>query len=199
MGVCLASRARSVSKWGGLVEAFLLAKPECNTPSLPCLFSSSLLSLLVCFPPLPPFLPPSLSPPRHSCCWITERMWRAPCRMGRRTTRRPHFSWPPLQVIAHKQQGCGSLTLRFPMCIFDPSILVLHAACEGLVMACLVLELTRRHSHSVKHHLIKLSLSITIWESWMRWILKAASHYCAAVRLCSHTWERTCGRYFYWA
>lgn len=101
--MCLVSRAQhslSMSRFRfPTVEAFFLWPSLSVTHSLPCLFSSSLLSLLVCFPSPLSILP--LPTTRHSCCWITERMWRAPCRMGRRTTQRPLYSWPRLQVQSH--------------------------------------------------------------------------------------------------
>ena len=81
------------------VEAFFpLAKPECNTLSpSPVFFLPTLPPGLFPFPLHHPPLPTT----RHSCCWITERMWRAPCRMGRRTTQRPLYSWLRLQVQSH--------------------------------------------------------------------------------------------------
>lgn len=127
--MCLVSRAQhslSMSRFRfPTVEAFFLWPSLSVTHSLPRLFSSSLLSLLVCFPSPLSILP--LPTTRHSCCWITEQMWRAPCRMGRRTTQRPLYSWPRLQVQSHPitsnhipipSQTCGSCLLSH----FDPSV-----------------------------------------------------------------------------
>lgn len=139
-----------------------------TSPLLPLpVFSFSLLSplFLVCFP-LPPSPLPSTSSASHlchSCCWIIERMWRAPCRMGRRTTQRPHFSWPPLQVIAHKQQRLiFNLGFRW-MCTLNPSILIPdRCPVYGISHDMFDSKRTRRRSHTV---VINASRSITIWDS----------------------------------
>lgn len=49
-----------------------------------------------------------------SCCWMPKPTWKAPCRMGWRTTRRHRCSWLLLQVLRHSRTPIFHL---LPNCI----------------------------------------------------------------------------------
>lgn len=116
-------------RWFPTVEASLVAKSECNTPSPPRLFSPSLLSLpgLFPLPPSPPSLP-LLHPSLPQLLLDNRANVEGALQDGAE-----NYTETPLQLAsaAGNHTQAAAKDFRFQTLISDPSIYIHDAAYKG--------------------------------------------------------------------